>query len=390
MPHDAQGLAVTARNQEAASLLDAAVDAYCGLRRDTGDRLKAALDADGGMVMAHVLRGYFMLLFATRKGMARAAAAAATITAANPREARHVAALASWARGDLAAAVAAWDAILALHPRDLVAVKLAQYGRFYLGDAAAMLAGTARAVAAWDERAPGYGYVLGCHAFALEECGRYDDAEAAGRDAVALGPADIWAAHAVAHVFEMQDRPEDGLAWIAATEARWGEVNNFVFHVRWHRCLFLLAQGRGGDTLALYDREVRAESTDEYLDIANAVSLLWRLEQEGIAVGARWQELADRARAHLDDRALAFADLHYLMALAAGGDADGVERWRAGAGGDDTAGRVMARSAARWAKPRSPIAVATGAARSISCCRCAPISPPSAAATPSAISSPKC
>jgi len=343
MPDDAQGLAVTARNQDTAALLDAAVAAYCGLRRDTGDRLKDALAADGGMVMAQLLRGYFMLLFATRKGMARAAATASTINGANPREERHVAALAAWARGDLAAATAEWDAILALHPRDLVAVKLAQYGRFYLGDAASMLAATTRAITAWDERIPGYGYVLGCHAFALEEGGRYREAEAAGRRAVALGPADIWAAHAVAHVFEMEDRPEGGLAWIAANEARWGEINNFVFHVRWHRCLFLLALDRGAEALALYDREVRAESTDEYLDIANAVSLLWRLEQEGIEVGGRWQELAERARAHLDDRALAFADLHYLMALAAGGDVDGVEIWRAGSGGGDTAGQVMAR-----------------------------------------------
>ena len=72
--------------------------------------------------------------------------------------------------------------------------------------------------------------------------------------------------------------------------------------------------------LALYDAAVRPSPTDEYLDVTNAVSLLWRLEQAGVDVGGRWLELAERARDHLHDHALVFADLHYLMALAAVGD----------------------------------------------------------------------
>jgi len=94
--------------------------------------------------------------------------------------------------------------------------------------------------------------------------------------------------------------------------------------------------------LELYDREVRAESTDEYLDIANAVSLLWRLEQANVSVGDRWKELAARASSHLDDHALVFVDLHYVMALAAVGDERAVtefirscERFAASGGGTE-------------------------------------------------------
>ena len=39
----------------------------------------------------------------------------------------------------------------------------------------------------------------------------------------------------------------------------------------------------------------------------NAVSLLWRLEQEGVAIGARWDELAERARNAWGLRYAAFA-----------------------------------------------------------------------------------
>jgi hypothetical protein len=354
MPHDSRGLPMTAANEEAARLFDATIAAYCGLRRDTGDCLKRALAADPRLVVAHILKAYFMLLFATRETVPRAAAAARAARAAieaagaTPREARHLAALETWIAGDLPGAAAQWRAILDAHPRDLLALKLAQYGAFYCGEAEAMRAATEGALGAWDETLPGYGFVLGCHAFSLEECGAYAAAERAGRAAVAFEPADIWAAHAVAHVAEMEDRIEDGIAWIAAQETHWGAVNNFVFHVRWHRCLFLLAQGRADAALALYDSEVRADSTDEYLDIANAVSLLWRLEQAGVAVGGRWAELATRARAHLDDHCLVFADLHYFMALAAAGDEDGLARWQdagrahAAASGDHAA-RVLAK-----------------------------------------------
>ena len=81
--------------------------------------------------------------------------------------------------------------------------------------------------------------------------------------------------------------------------------------------------------LARYDREVRAESTDDYLDITNAVSLLWRLEQQGVAVGAAL-ERARRARPRrmIDDHCCVFADLHYPIALAAVPATRRIARWR--------------------------------------------------------------
>jgi tetratricopeptide (TPR) repeat protein len=220
-----------------------------------------------------------------------------------------------------------WEATLLDHPRDLVALKLAQYGTFYMGDSAGMRASTGRVLAAWDEAIPGYGFVLGCHGFSLEEAGNYAAAERAGRRAVELNPADVWAAHAVAHVMEMQGRARDGIAWIGSLDREWDATNNFVFHIRWHRCLFYLDLERYDTVLELYDREVRRESTDEYLDITNAVALLWRLEQSGVDVGARWAELAERSATHIDDHLLVFADVHYVMALAAVGDQEGVARW---------------------------------------------------------------
>lgn len=331
---DRRGLAVTAASPESVARLEATIAAYCIFSKDTGDRLKEALAGDKHLVMAHLLRGYFMLLLVKRELIPRAqqalgaADAAMAEAGATPREKLHRRALAAWIARDQTGAIDILESILATYPRDIVALKLAQYLLFYSGDATRMRDVVVKAIPAWDESLPCYSFALGCHAFGLEECGAYAEAEHAGKRAVELDPADIWGAHAVAHVFEMEERTEEGLAWIDALAPCWAKTNNFAFHVWWHRCLLLLKQRRYDEALARYDSEVRAESTDEYLDITNAVALLWRLEQAGIDVGRRWDELAQRAAARIDEHMMAFGDAHYAMALAAAGRPGDFARWQ--------------------------------------------------------------
>ena len=74
--------------------------------------------------------------------------------------------------------------------------------------------------------------------------------------------------------------------------------------------------------LRLYDEEVRPSPTDDFRDVANAVSLLWRLEEHGVAVGERWDELREIALRRRRDMTLAFAALHNLLALVATGEID--------------------------------------------------------------------
>ena len=80
-----------------------------------------------------------------------------------------------------------------------------------------------------------------------------------------------------------------------------------------------LDRGETDIVLAIYDGQVRSDKTDDYRDMANATSLLLRLELEGVKVGARWDELADLAQTRTDDGCLVFADLHYMLALGAAG-----------------------------------------------------------------------
>jgi hypothetical protein len=114
----------------------------------------------------------------------------------------------------------------------------------------------------------------------------------------------------------MTARPDDGISLIENNCRAWDHCNNFRYHVWWHKALLHLDRGETDVALGLYDAQIRSDKTDDYRDIANATSLLTRLELEGVDIGPRWEELADLAQNRTGDGCLVFADLHYMLALA--------------------------------------------------------------------------
>lgn len=289
--------------------------------------LAAALGADPGLVAGHALKGLGSLLLGKAENFetGRAAAIVArrmieTAGGGTAGEQALVSALELAASGRLQAAARRLEAHVADSPRDLLALKLSNALRFMCGDRKEMTAATAAALPAWQNSDPGCGFVYGLHAFGLEECARFAEAEEFGRRSVGLEPADSWGIHAVGHVLEMQGRTGEGIAWFEASRPVWPACNNFAYHLAWHLALFRLEAREYDGVLALYDNEVRPTETDDFRDMANAVSLLWRLEQDGVDVGDRWQGLYEIALKRRTDVSYVFASLHYLLALIAAGD----------------------------------------------------------------------
>ena len=325
MLHDHRGLELTAAGAEAVAAFDALVSAYLGMRTDVEARLDDVFAADPGMVLAHCLKGNFLMLACDRKFDAAAdaciAAAEASIAerGATAREKGHLAALCAWRAGDLMAAERAWEAILVEAPLDILALRLAHYVHIYLGDARLLRDAPQRVAHAWGPSLPDYGFFLGIRAFGLEETGDYATAEALSRQALDIDGADIWSMHALAHVMEMEGRWREGIAAVAAHEAGWSNCNHFSYHIWWHRCLYHVELEEFDAALALHDTGVRGDQSEDYLDMCNGAALLWRLEAEGVDVGGRWDELAEKSARRTHDCLLAFVDAHYMMALAAGG-----------------------------------------------------------------------
>ena len=194
-------------------------------------------------------------------------------------------------------------------------MKIGQSIRFMLGDSKGMRASLENCLTAYDQDHPSKGYFHGCYAFTLEETGDYVRAEHEGKIALNLAPDDAWGLHAVSHVFDMTGRAKEGLEWMNGKEAAWQHCNNFGYHVWWHIALMHLDLGNFDTVLSLYDNQIRRDKTDDYRDIANATSVLLRLEIEGVDVGERWEELNILSASRVADNCVAFADLHYMMAL---------------------------------------------------------------------------
>jgi tetratricopeptide (TPR) repeat protein len=335
MPQDAQGNALTIASDEAARAFDHVVEGFLRQRFDAGARLKAALALDPQAPLLQAMGGLFATLAFDRGMMGRAEAALGRAAAlpANDRERAHIAALRAQTEGRTDAALAIWEHILEDHPRDVLAFRLHHFQAFWSGQAERMLTVVEGVLPRWSEDLPGWGAILACRCFANEECGNYVVAEHAGRAAVALDPGDLWATHGVAHVLEMQGRRSEGLAWLTAGEQHWEGGNNLMHHLWWHKAMFHVERGEFDAVLALYDRRFRDHGSpvtqampDLYIDVQNAASMLWRLQRQGVPVGDRWTEIADKAEARIGDTLSAFTQPHWMMALAATGREEAAQR----------------------------------------------------------------
>lgn len=327
---DRYGNEVSTRNAKALAAYDLAVEQFNTYQIDPIATIHESLAADPGFVMGHLFKAGLLVTTGERgfEGMLREAVEAAEAHAAiaTPRERLYMAACRAWLQRDFSLGVKCFGDIVSEYPRDLVALQIAHLGDFLLGQAPMLRDRPTQVLPAWSTHEHGYSYVLGMQAFGLEECGAYTPAEHAGRRALELAPADGWAAHAVAHVMEMQGRTEDGIQWLQETSAGWSPGSFFAFHNWWHLALYRLELGDYGAVLDLYDTRIRNPSATVVLELIDATAMLWRLHLRNANVGDRWQSVADAWEPLAEDGYLAFNDVHALLAFAATGRTAAVQR----------------------------------------------------------------
>jgi tetratricopeptide (TPR) repeat protein len=320
---DCRDVPVSTRSRASLARYETAVELFHGYFGDPVSAIDAALAEDPQFILGHCLKAG-LLLSATDSTVlpaVRSSLESAELLRhrANQRERGHMAAVHAWLEGDLKGAVALYGDVLVDHPRDTLALQLAHLADFYLGQSRMLRDRVARVLPHWHEGVPGYGYVLGMHAFGLEECGEYSAAEDTGRRAVASMPRDPWAIHAVAHVMEMQGRHEQGISWLNERRTDWAEDNGLAFHNWWHLALYHLDLGQIERVLELYDRAIRPADSAVVLEMVDATALLWRLALRGIDAGTRWKELADSWAPRAEEAYYAFNDMHAMMAYVAAG-----------------------------------------------------------------------
>jgi tetratricopeptide (TPR) repeat protein len=297
--------------------------ALASLFRSDGNALPAiesALGRDPAFAGGHCLRAGALVLGGADT---RAAALAASVDAiernpgANERERGHAAAARHWLEGRVARAARLYGELVRDHPRDRLALLVAHGLDFRLGRHRMLRDRVARALPYWGPRDPAYGYVLGMHAFGLEETGHYDAALAAAHRSLELVPDNAAAIHVIAHVFEMRGPPDQGLAWLRGTQPIWAGNAGFRVHLAWHLALFQLDADAAAEALATYDDLIAPQLDGGNNGLVDASALLWRLQLRGTGSRRRWREVTELwTRRHaMGNRA--FDLVHAVIALAA-------------------------------------------------------------------------
>ena len=320
---DARGVQTSTTNPDSLEIFETAMRQFQSYRGDAVETIDRALADDPEFVTGHIFRTEMHTMLWEKSVLAEVEAGLGRLEElagkATERERAHIAAIADWAAGDWAGMSARLDRILADEPRDALALQVGHLSDFFLGERDNLRGRVARALPAWSEDDPGYGFVRGMAAFGLEESGDYGAAEESGRQAIALEPDDCWAQHGLCHVMEMQARQEEGIAFMEGRRAHWAQDDNaFAFHNWWHVSLFNLDNDRYDRVLEIYDSAIRSEPSEAQLEMLDAAALLWRCHLRGIDTGDRFEALAATYEAQAAEHGFyAFNDMHAMMAYVA-------------------------------------------------------------------------
>jgi tetratricopeptide (TPR) repeat protein len=323
MRRDAYGLPVTTASADALATYDRAVRSLLGWEADALTHFRAAAAADPGLALAHAGAAICLFLeerFAETKQATEAArAAAATLT---ERERSHVEAVTLWTSGKPDDAVTAMRAHLAKFPRDVMVFQRLYYIYFWQGRFPEMLELTQGLLPQY----PCDSFVLGTHAFALEEADRCAEAIRTADDALALNPRDAWAVHALAHALYESADFDTGVTRLPPAIHPCRGLNWFRNHLLWHLALLHFARGEYARAATMSRTVFERAPSSIPGDLHDSISLLWRMELAGRPMGSRWAPFVAIGRERMNRMGLPFHVAHVTMALAAGGDVPGAEK----------------------------------------------------------------
>jgi len=344
----------TAGNEASLAAWDEAWRRYLHFRGSPLDALADANADDDEFVLGPVMSGLYSVLAGSPLDAAAVAdnldRARRRVQADDPRGLGHLEAFEHVCRGDFTAAAdgfvqrAGPTASLSnatIGPADTVragkgsaegfdfaALRFAHDLYLHAGAVERRCEAEAELVAAWPADESHRGFVWGMHAFSLTEVGRHHEAEQLGTAALAADPEDLWARHALAHVYENTDDTPRSLELLADTVDIWGDQDLLAVHMWWHLGLRRLAAGDFSAVLGILDHQMQQTTTA--FELCDHTSLLWRAEFAGTCAADRWDTLADRWDQVAERHTCAFVDLHAALAFIRRPHHPGADRWFAG------------------------------------------------------------
>jgi tetratricopeptide (TPR) repeat protein len=254
-----------------------------------------------------------------------AAAARALRGRVTPREACHIETIALAIDGNGPGAMALLEEHVAEYPRDAMVLALA-LGVFGLLGFSGRADFHAAQFALLEHLAPQWPedwWFLTYLGWARIELGDVARGSVEVERALALNPHNAYAAHARAHGYFEAGEADSGAAFIEAWLPGYDRRSQLHGHLAWHLALCELARGNPERAAALYRDAIRpaVSHAPPLFNLADAASLLWRwrIYGEHPTLDDAWADVADLVRRSFPHAGLHFADIHAILAEAAGG-----------------------------------------------------------------------
>jgi tetratricopeptide (TPR) repeat protein len=324
---DRYGLAISTRDEGAASAYRHAVDCILAAWPGASDALDQAIAADPEFALAHAARARLHAMYARGTEAKTSIATAQRLAAAHgtERERSHIEVLSNAINGQSARALVGAQAHLEQWPRDAFIM-------FMMLGAFGLLAFSGRAdhdqarVDLCDKYSADYGndwWFLTYQGWAYTENGNVRLGRAISDRAFAARRENANAVHGLAHaMFEDGSVSEaDALlrAWMPTYDASGIQHG----HLTWHWALLALEQQNPDRALALFTSKFRPSATlaAPLNVVTDGISVLWRLFMDGQHVPEdAWREVADYSKNAFPAASVAFADAHMGLLAAATGN----------------------------------------------------------------------
>ena len=332
MVKNRSGLTVTTSSPAAADLYQEGLDLVLSQNYGPDAKLQAAIEADDGFAMAHVVLAYILHLQMNVPAARAAAGKGVELAAGCSREESQMARIMHcFTHGKGTEAIGLVHEHLDDFPTDTLAMRVAQ--RLYmLGCFGAGVPDFPNHLMAMMRKvAPANGddwAFLGQYSFAHHETNQPEKAMDLATRSLEGNPQNAVACHSVTHSYFEQGDAANGGRWLGDWLDGFDRRASYNTHLSWHLALFELAQGRYSQALELYETHIRPGVQARNLaNLQDAASLMWRLQvYSGEEPGKPWDEVRDLAMPAATGPGAAFRDCHAALAFAGAGDAEATQQ----------------------------------------------------------------
>lgn len=160
------------------------------------------------------------------------------------------------------------------------------------------------------------------HSFGLSETNFYTEAERHARIGLSLEPRSGWSTHALAHVFEMTSRYDDGIRYMTECEPMWNFSNHIADHNYWHWSLYYLTKGEFESAVNIFDQKLINRPGFDSL----ALSYLLYMEDSN-AIDKYYEQIEDIVKPYRFNHYRSLIDVRVMMGLCASKNYDEAEQF---------------------------------------------------------------